>query len=281
MTNVIAIPAAGEMGAGIAGLLTASGLRVLTNLDGRSQASQDRAARAGMEDASWQAMAGADMILSIVPPGIALDVAKRLAAHFPAGASPLYAELNAIAPNQAREIGAVIEKAGAGYADGAIIGMPPRNGKRPRIYVSGDAAGQMAPLGDKGLDIRPIEGGIGAASALKMCYGGITKGLTGLTAAMMLAAEREGAGAALHAELSAGQPQLLARAESATPDMYGKAYRWVDEMESISAFVGGDRPENVIWQGLAQLYSRLAIDHDGPRDEIAAMDRFLARKEEG
>ncbi|WP_114966005.1 NAD(P)-dependent oxidoreductase [Alkalilacustris brevis] len=281
MAAVIGIPASGEMGAGLAKVLTKHGARVLTNLEGRSAASRGRAADAGMEHAGWEAIARADMILSIVPPGIALDIARRLAAHFPPGAAPFYADLNAIHPALTREIGATVTAAGAQFADGAIIGPPPSDGKQPRIYVSGDAAAQLLPLCDLGLDIRAVDGGIGAASALKMCYGGITKGLTGLMAAMMLAAEREGAGAALHAELSGSQAALLKRAGNATPEMYSKAYRWVAEMESISEFIGSDRPEHMIWQGIAGLYQRIAADNDGPRREIAEMDRFLARSQDG
>ena len=56
----------------------------------------------------------------------------------------------------------------------------------------------------------PIQPGpIGAASAMKMSYAGITKGFTALGAAMMLAASRAGTAEALKAELSASQPALF------------------------------------------------------------------------
>ena len=110
-----------------------------------------------------------------------------------------------------------------------------------------------------------------------MCYSAMTKGLTGLTAAMLLAAERAGIGAALHTELPRSQPALLTRATDVLPDMYPKAYRWVDEMNQIAAFLGPDRPENQIWQGLAGLYQALADDRAGAESEIAALDSFLSR----
>ncbi|WP_253713756.1 hypothetical protein [Bradyrhizobium sp. WD16] len=64
-------------------------------------------------------------------------------------------------------------------------------------------------LGRHGLDVRVIDGPVGAASALKLSYAGITKGLVAIAATMVLAAERAGAGPALRAELAASQPQLL------------------------------------------------------------------------
>jgi len=66
-------------------------------------------------------------------------------------------------------------------------------------------------LRDYGLIVRTIEGPIGAASALKMSYAGVTKGLTAIAAAMVLAATRAGAAAALRVVLAASQPQLLQR----------------------------------------------------------------------
>ena len=71
-------------------------------------------------------------------------------------------------------------------------------------YFSGDAASDLKGLAEYGLDVRIVDGPIGAASALKLSYAGITKGL--VATAMVLAAEREGAGSALKAELALSQP---------------------------------------------------------------------------
>ena len=64
------------------------------------------------------------------------------------------------------------------YVDGGIIGGPHR---RPttaqRLYVSGEAAQRGVRLANYGLTVRVLDGPIGMASALKMSYGGITKGL--------------------------------------------------------------------------------------------------------
>jgi hypothetical protein len=47
----------------------------------------------------------------------------------------------------------------------------------------------------------------------------------------------------LKEELTDSQPQLLARSSNALPDMYLKAYRWVDETRSIADFIGERFPE--------------------------------------
>jgi Domain of unknown function (DUF1932) len=85
----------------------------------------------------------------------------------------------------------------------------------------------LKACGDYELTTRTIASQIGAASALKMSYAGITKGLAAIAAATVLAATRAGAAPALREELEASQPQLLQRFTKTLPDMYPKAYRWV------------------------------------------------------
>ena len=110
-----------------------------------------------------------------------------------------------------------------------------------------------------------------------MSYAGITKGFTALGAAMMLAAAREGSAEALHAELAESQQALLGWLTRQTPSMYGKAYRWVAELDEIAAFVGKDYDESAMLAAAARLYERIAADAEGDKDEIGALDRFLNR----
>jgi L-threonate 2-dehydrogenase len=130
-------------------------------------------------------------------------------------------------------------------------------------------------LNDYGLDVRVLDGGVGAASAMKMSYAGITKGFTALGTVMMLAASRAGTAEALHRELAATQPQLLAWLTRQVPNMYSKAYRWVAEMEEIAGFVGEDAAGHRIFSGAANLYERIAEDFDAARAETGALTKFL------
>ena len=127
--------------------------------------------------------------------------------------------------------------------DAGIIGGPPKPkaDDSPRFYASGPAAPRFAALDQYGLDIRVLEGPLSAASALKMSYGGITKGCTALGAAMLLAATRGGSADALFRELEESQPQMLAWFPAQSSGcMPPKAYRWVAEMEEVSDFAGED-----------------------------------------
>lgn len=282
MSETVAIIAQGEMGAGIGRRLVERGARVLTSLAGRSAASAERARRAGMVAVeSDEALAGeADFFLSIVPPGDAVALAERMHPVLArAERKPIYLDLNAVAPDTAERIGATLADTGCDYLDGGIIGGPPVGTKEgPRIYVSGEGAARAERLVAHGLAIRVLDGPIGAASALKMSYAGITKGTTAIGTAMMLGASRAGCAEALRAELADSQPQMLSWLDAYVSRMPPKAYRWVAEMEEIAAFLAEDPAGSAAFRAITQLYARLAESAESPgeKDELTALARFCA-----
>lgn len=246
MKPVVAIVAQGAMGSGVGARLVEHGLEVTTSLAGRSEASAKRAREAGMRPVTDEEAVAADFFLSIVPPGDALPLAEKYASVIKRGNhKPVYVDCNAVNPETAVRIADVISDSGAPFVDAGIIGGPPRrDGYRPAFYASGADAARFAALREFGLDARVMDGPVGAASAMKMSYAGITKGFTALAAVMMLAATRAGTAEALRQELSQSQPALLAWLERQMPAMYSKAYRWVAEMEEIAdTFAAAGQPE--------------------------------------
>jgi putative dehydrogenase len=286
MAYVVAIIAPGEMGSAVAARLSERGVKVTTSLTGRSAASTARAERAHMvavadDDAL---IAEADFFLSICPPGEAVALAQRLKpALTRARKKPIYVDCNAVSPETAVEIGAVLESTGCQYVDGGIIGPPPPpNGTGTRIYVSGSAANEVARLSEFGVAFPPLDGPIGAASALKMSYGGITKGFTAIAVAMVLGATRAGSASALHKELEASQPHLLAWLNRQVPRMYPKAYRWVAEMEEIGHFLEDGTPSGDMFEAIARLYEDIAAVAREPSsgDAIAQLSAFFVKPDE-
>jgi L-threonate 2-dehydrogenase len=283
--SVIAVIAQGTMGSGVGRRLRETGAEVRTLLSGRSPASAERARAAGMVAAAneRELLTGADFFLSILPPGEAELLARHLAPTLAAlDRKPVYIDCNAVSPETAIRIGEIIAPTGAHFVDAGIIGGPPRAGyKGPSIYASGEHVREALPLRDWGINLRAIDGPIGAASAVKMSYAGITKGTTAIAAAMLLGAARFGCAEALIAELSDSQPQMLARMRTGIPGMYDKAYRWVAEMEEISDFLEKNPPSCDIYAAVARLYDYLAAAHaerdPGSENAIRTLDRVLGR----
>ena len=277
MTPTVAIIAPGSMGAAVARRLTEHKVVVLTSLAGRSEASVKRASEAGMQAADDRNLADADYLLSIVPPGDALGLAKRLAGVLTAAnKKPIYVECNAVNPQTVNRIAEVIAATGCAFVGAGIIGPPPKpRSTNTKFYSSGPHAPEFAKLNDYGLIIRVLTGPLTAASALKMSYAGITKGVTALGATMMLAASRGGAAQALQAELAESQPALLGYLTRQMPSMYPKAYRWVAELDEIAGFVGTGRDEHAMLEAAARFYEHIADDVDGEKKEIGELNKFI------
>ncbi|KPH06687.1 NAD(P)-dependent oxidoreductase (plasmid) [Rhizobium acidisoli] len=278
-----AIIGAGAMGSAVAKRLIDHGATVLTCLEGRSERTIARAAAAGMVPVGRQGLAKAALILSIVPPAEAIGVAE-LVAEISSGlqAPPPFIDLNAIAPKTMQALAARFGGSTVEVLDGAIIGGPPAAGKPgPTLYVSGDSAERSRLLQDYGLRVRRLDGPLGAASALKMCYAGINKGFIGLGAAMLLAASRSGAAESLKAELAESLPDVDRKFSKSIPDMYPKAYRWVAEMQEIADFLGEDDPAATIFRGMAGVFSRLADDVEGDHALVGQLDEILGSRDTG
>ncbi len=279
MNATIAVIAAGAMGSAVARRLTEHGARVVTLLEGRSAKTAARATAAGMIAVDADEVAKAAIILSIVPPAEAIGLAERLEQPIRRSQhKPIFVDCNAINLTTVGNVGAIIARCGAQFVDGAIIGRPPvTGGEGPTFYFAGGAATYLSDLGELGLKVRLVDGPVGAASALKMSYAGIGKGLTALGAAMILAATRAGAASDLHRELGESLQSVLSRFETAIPDMYPKAYRWVAEMEEIAGFLEEDEAAAMMFRGAARFYERLAADAAGDQQECNALDAFLKR----
>ena len=232
--ETIAILHPGEMGAAIGAGLIERGHRVVWASAGRSAATRRRARNCGLEDVETLARAAqsAGIVFSVCPPHAAMDLARAVAG---CGFGGIYVDANAVSAETTREVGRVVEAAGASYVDAGIIGPPPIPGASVRLYLCGSRAEEIAPLFE-GCIMRAIalEGPVGAASALKVCYAAWNKGATALLAGIRALAEQEGVDAALLAEWKISLPDIPKRSEMATVSAR-KAWRWIAEMEEIAA----------------------------------------------
>jgi 3-hydroxyisobutyrate dehydrogenase-like beta-hydroxyacid dehydrogenase len=265
----------GEMGSMVGAAVRSAGSRVLWAGEGRSAATRKRAADAGLEDAGSVAsvVKASEIILSVCPPHAAVDVATQVAGLRFSGT---YVDGNAVSPATAREIGGIVEKGGATFVDGGIIGPPPVKPGSTRFYVSGTGADRIAALLTAGpLQAIVVPGGSGAASAVKMAYASWTKGSAALLLAVCAMASAEGVGDSLVAEWKLSQPDLSARAEGAAKGNAKKAWRFIGEMEEIAATYAAAGLPDAFHQGAAEIYRRMAIYKDGPAPSFAEVLRAL------
>jgi len=229
-----------------------------------------------------------DIVFSVVPPRDAVETAQRIIDALPgaardAGRPPLYfADLNAVAPSTCKAIAALFARDAASvrFVDGSIIGGPPS--LRPAATASDEAgAGDEAPAWYRPLvptsgphDLttafpalaetlrsRHIGAEVGAASGLKMCFASMSKGYSAIATQAFATAQALGVLADLRWALGEVAPGRVRQTEAALTGMPPKAYRWVREMEEISATFaeeGGFAPD--LFRGCAGVFRAVAED---------------------
>ena len=246
----------GEMGAFVGAAVDGD---VFWASEGRSQATADRAEGAGLQDVGTvrELVAESEIVLSICPSAIAEDVAGEVSAE---GFDGIFVEGNAITPARVERIASLLR-----CVDGSVIGRTGVN-----LYLSGDSddvAAVAALFGDGEVNAIPLEGGIGAASALKMAFGGWNKIGVALTAQAHAIARAYGVEDALAGE--GVDPERFVRAAP-------KAWRWGPEMEEVAATCAALGLPDGIPLGAAELYSRWDEHRNRPAELEELLDDLAA-----
>ncbi len=239
----------GEMGAAVGGAVRGD---VIWASEGRSEATARRAAEAGLRDVGTVAAlaAASDVVLSLCPPAIAEEVAEQVAAQ---GFHGLYVEANAIAPARTERVAELLAGNRARTVDGAVIGDL-------HLYLSGgsDEVKEIAGLfAATAVTALPLEGGVGAASALKMAFGGWNKIGIALAAQAHAIARAYGVEDALAAE-GVDVERFLRSAP--------RAWRWAPELEEVAETCEALGLPGGMGLGAAELYRRWDRHRDRPAD---------------
>lgn len=249
------------MGAAVGGRLRDSGHRVLTVANGRGPETLARINENRLEVAtSLQSMlAEVDVLLSIVPPSVALEVAQSVQkANSVVATRFLFVECNAVAPEVVRSIGTLFANGPVTVVDGGIVGPPPRGVEKPRLYLSGSAAEHVDALTSPAFEANVLGTEIGTASALKLTYAAVTKGINALLAASLVAADRYNVLDALVTELQGSQPAVFSRIEANMSRLPADAARWAPELRFIAdAFAAVGLPDGFHLGG-AHMFDLLA-----------------------
>jgi 3-hydroxyisobutyrate dehydrogenase-like beta-hydroxyacid dehydrogenase len=283
---IVGLVGCGSMGSAIGARLRDGGVRVVVALDGRSDRTRRLAAEAGVEDVGGLDVLVRDaaVVLSVVPPGAAADVAEAIASAT-GEARPLVADLNAIAPATALAIEARLAERGLETVDGSISGPPPHAPSTTRIYLSGGRAAEVAALPLTGVERVLVGAEVGLASAVKMCTASVYKGRVALLAQALRTAQAYGVVEHVLDDLVDTGLANRGRTGGTIGKASAKAWRYVPEMEQIAATQAeaGLTPE--LFRAIADVYAELAerAVADAPEDvaDDVPLAEVLERLSEG
>ncbi|HEV2891058.1 MAG TPA: DUF1932 domain-containing protein [Frankiaceae bacterium] len=267
----VGIVSPGAMGGALGRGWAEAGHRVVATLAGRS--ARTRALAHGIEELPTLAdvVAAADVVVSVVPPGEALAVARAVRA---AAGEALYVDLNAVAPATVARVADAV--APWDVVDGSISGGPPDEGVT-RVYLSGPRAPEVAALGHPRLDVRVLDGGVGAASAVKMSTASVYKGMAALLLHAVVAAEANGVADVVLDDLARAYPDEVARIAPRLSLSASKAHRYVGEMREIAVAQEAAGLPREVFEAMAVAYESVAATAAGARSpEEAARDTDVA-----
>jgi 3-hydroxyisobutyrate dehydrogenase-like beta-hydroxyacid dehydrogenase len=279
--RTIAVLSPGEMGAQVGRLLREAGNDVVTTTAGRSERTRQRAADVGLRDLHSldEVVASAELIICVVPSLSAEPMAQAVAASAArAGTHPIYVDANSIGPETARRIGTAIEGAGGRFVDGSIIGSAGVLGTRATVYLSGQAAGEVAEWIDPPLHTEIIGPDAGQASAFKVLYAGLTKGMSALGVELLAGAERLGLREPLLAKYQETYPSVTKFFDSTLPGLPERSRRRSEEMIELAETLEGlgltGNMAHAAQLTLKQLSERYAAN-PAPDEDLDAMVRWL------
>jgi 3-hydroxyisobutyrate dehydrogenase-like beta-hydroxyacid dehydrogenase len=272
------------MGSQVGRLLREAGNDVVTMAGGRSERSRRRAEEAGLRDLpSLDAIAAsAELIICVVPSLSAEPLARSVAsAVAQAGTRPTYLDLNSIGPETARRIGGTIETAGGRFVDGSITGNASALPDRATVYLSGAGAADLAEWIDPPLRTEIVGPYPGQASAFKVLYAGLTKGLAALGVELLAGAERLGLYDMLMKKHGESLPSVVKFFRTSLPGYPERAKRRAEEMvELAEAFEELGLTANMAHAAqvtLEQLAARYRENHGFDDEDLDSMVRWLAR----
>jgi 3-hydroxyisobutyrate dehydrogenase-like beta-hydroxyacid dehydrogenase len=195
----IAVLYPGAMGRALAEALAPFGWPLVSFLAERGSRTQENARVAGVRAlASFcDLVETADMVISAVPPGAALDVAREYAEALRASPrrtaakpSPLFVDANSISPSRVVAIDRIVRAAGARFVDAVFLGPSTPINARTLFMLSGLDASAAAAIFAPAIATKVIGEGVGQASAVKMSIALLTKALMALFLEMSCASAK-------------------------------------------------------------------------------------------
>ena len=276
----IGILSIGEMGFHWAKLLKSRGVEVLTYDKDRGEVSQKRAQNAGVKSTAsmGELVEQAELVVSIVVPSAATRVAAKVAeAVKTAGRKDLlFLDANAISPMAADEIAQTLIPVGVHFVDGGIIGSAARMGKGTIVYVSGPQADRLGSLESFDIPIKVLGPSTNQASAFKVVYAGLTKGLQGLFCELLMGAQRFGLLNEIRAQYEESFPGLLDKVSSSIVGLRIHAGRRAEEMDELKRTFNHHGMQSFMAPGAQKVLEAIAALDTGQASASGVRDGDLS-----
>lgn len=241
MTIALCYP--GELGVVLGRWLLSAGHHVVVHLVGRSEATSQRAGAAGFAAARTlrEAVAGADVVLSVVPPGAAREVLDTVVGALAgSGRAPLYIDANSISPTTAKELEDRCTAAGLPMVDLTVQGQAAGLPQRGNLFFSGPRAEEAARLFGPGAPSRVVGPKVGDASRFKMLLSALYKSQAALFLEACANAQRAGMLPAYFETVREFYPGMVEAVLRVLPSYPQHAPRRAEELREVETMLASE-----------------------------------------
>lgn len=257
---VIALLFPGDMGTQIAKELIKNNFKVITAGEGRSPRTLQNINAVGIEDVGslQNAVEQADVILSLTSPEGSLKLAEQVIVCLKNTENkPLYIDLNSNTPASALTMEKMLSSVNISFVNGAVMGASKDIPDHAAIVISGIHRTLFLNLFSTVFTIKDAGEKTEAASAYKLLFSMVNKGMNALFFETMTAAAHFGILDELNESLQAFLPGTYQDLHKTTPTYPQHLFRRIDEMKGLTEMLHHENLPNVIASGIAETFERV------------------------
>ncbi|WBV57017.1 DUF1932 domain-containing protein [Chryseobacterium daecheongense] len=261
---VIAILFPGDMGTQISKTLIKNKYTVITAGEGRSQVTLQNIKDAGIHDVNTlQNIAEqADIIISLANPEASPKVAENIIGHLKnTDNRPVFIDLNSNTPQIALAIEKMCSTWNIRFVNGAVMGASKDVPDQATFVVSGIWRNLFAEQFGGIFKIKDAGEKTEAASAYKLLFSMVNKGMNALFFETMIAASHYGILDELNESLQAFLPGTYQDLIKTTPTYPQHISRRIDEMKGLTDMLRSEGLPHTIAAGTAETFER--VDESG------------------
>lgn len=257
---VIAIISLGDMGTQISRVLIENKFRVITAGEGRSEKTLENIHNTGVENTGSlkDIVEKAEVIISLTSPERSLRLAENIAMCLKDSQNrPLYIDLNSNTSAVALLIEKLLTQIHIPFLNGAVMGTSKDIPYTAELVISGVNRNKFFDLFGNLFKIKDAGEKTEAASAYKLLFSLVNKGMNALFFETMTAAAHFGILDELNKSLEDFLPGTYQDLLKTTPTYPQHIFRRIDEMKGLSEMLNNENLPNVIASGTAETFDKV------------------------
>ncbi len=210
------------------------------------------------------AVARADIVISLVPGTVAISTAAHCAAAMRPGS--IFVDMNSITGEMVAEMAPALEKAGVDLVDGAVLGNFEGGGRMPIVLCGDKAEDIKALLPDDRFLTDIVPGKPGDASTLKMLRSVMLKGLETLAVECLVAAEAKGVGDTIFEVFKDLEQPFIDKMKVLTRTHLVHGERRMKEVQRVQSVLAGENIDGIMTDATYRFFRRTVDADVRPKD---------------